>query len=180
MIILPIGAADPALIEFLSLTVGQAFGRDVRAGWAAMAPDFAYDPVRRQVHSTMLIDRIEAMPHAGDPKVLGVTEADLFIPIFTFVFGEARLGGRAAVMSVARLRESHYGRDDDPRVLYRRAEKEALHELGHTFGLVHCLDYGCVMHFANTVEDVDIKGDGFCAKCERRLATRLNPRRSPG
>jgi len=169
IIILPIGAVDPALIEFLSLTVGQAFAREVRLGRAAMAPDFAYDAVRRQVHSTLLIDRIESMPRAGDPKILGVTEADLFIPIFTFVFGEARLGGRAAVMSVARLRETHYGREEDRRVLYRRAEKEALHELGHTFGLVHCLDFACVMHFANSVEEVDIKGPSFCARCERRL-----------
>ena len=169
IIILPIGAVETALIEYLTLTLGRSVGREVRAASSAMAPDFAYDVVRRQVNSTMLIERLELEPLAGEPKILGVTEADLFVPIFTFVFGEARLGGRAAVMSAARLRESYYGREDDRALLYRRAEKEALHELGHLVGLVHCLDFSCVMHFANSVEEVDIKGDRFCRKCERRL-----------
>ena len=169
IIILPIGAVDAALIEYLSLTLGRTTGRRLRASASAMAPDFAYDPVRRQVNSTMLIERLESEPLAGEPRILGVTEADLFVPIFTFVFGEARLGGRAAVMSAARLRENHYGREDDRALLYRRAEKEALHELGHLAGLVHCLDFACVMHFSNSVEEVDIKGDRYCRKCQKRL-----------
>jgi archaemetzincin len=169
IIILPIGAVDAALIEYLTLTLGRPLRRAIRAAAGALAPDFAYDPVRRQVNSTMLLERIEAEPLPGEPKVLGITEADLFVPIFSFVFGEARLGGRAAVISAARLRETYHGRAEDRALLYRRAEKEALHELGHVVGLVHCLDFGCVMHFSNSVEEVDIKGDRFCTKCERRM-----------
>jgi archaemetzincin len=170
IVLQPIGAVDPALLAFLALSAEEAFRRPARAMVEAMAPDFAYDAVRRQYHSTQLIERLEQHIIAGERKILGVTEADLFIPIFTFVFGEARLSGRVAVMSVARLRPEFYGRPEDRRLLYQRAEKEALHELGHVHGLVHCPDFACVMHFANGVEEVDVKSDRFCARCARQLS----------
>jgi archaemetzincin len=169
VLILPIGAVDAALLDYLAFAAGDALGRPARASREALAPDFAYDPVRRQVHSTRLIERLERDAPAGDDRLLGVTEADLFIPIFTFVFGEARLGGRAAVMSTARLRDEFHGRPAERRLLFRRAEKEALHELGHVFGLVHCPDFACVMHFSSGIEEVDLKGDRFCASCASRL-----------
>jgi archaemetzincin len=169
IVLQPIGAVDSALLAYVVLSVEEAFGRPARVVVEALAPDFAYDAVRRQYHSTQLIERLEQGVVAGEPKILGVTEADLFIPIFTFVFGEARLSGRVAVMSVARLRPEFYGRPADRRLLYQRAEKEALHELGHVQGLVHCGDFACVMHFANGVEEIDVKSDRFCARCAKQL-----------
>jgi archaemetzincin len=89
----------------------------------------------------------------------------LFIPIFTFVFGEAQLGGRAALVSVRRLRQEFYGLAPDKAMLYARAEKEVLHELGHTLGLVHCRSFECVMRFSNSIEEVDLKSSDFCESC---------------
>jgi archaemetzincin len=169
LVLQPIGAVDPALLAYLALSAEEAFGRPARVMVEAMPPDFAYDAVRRQYHSTQLIERLEQRIVTGEPKILGVTEADLFIPIFTFVFGEARLSGRVAVMSVARLRPEFYGRPADRRLLYQRAEKEALHELGHVLGLVHCPDFACVMHFAKGVEEVDVKSERFCARCAGQI-----------
>lgn len=165
MLLAAVGPADAALLEYLRLIVGEVLGKKARRLPSPIPSDFAYDPLRRQHYSTRLLERLQEAAEGAGSKILGVTEHDLMIPILTFVFGEAQLGGRSAVISLARLRPSFYGLPDDPDLLYRRAEKEALHELGHTFGLVHCPDYGCVMHFSNTVEEVDLKGDRYCPRC---------------
>ncbi len=125
------------------------------------------DPSRQQFNSRLLLQRLAEFPD-GD-WVLGVTEIDLFLPIFTFVLGEAQLKGRAAVISSFRLREELYGltRNDD--LVRERLAKEASHELGHCHGLVHCRDSRCVMFSATTVEDVDLRGAGFCPICRQQL-----------
>lgn len=139
-----------------------------------LSPDFAYDPIRKQTHSTMLLEALAARVRDTGDRVLGVTEADLFIPILTFVFGEAQLGGPAAVISIARLKPAYDGSEEDQGLLYHRSEKEVLHELGHTLGLIHCPRYECVMHFSNSVEEVDLKGDRFCDPCSAQAG--LPPR----
>lgn len=96
------------------------------------------------------------MPGKGE-AVLGITEHGLFIPILTFVFGEAVLGGQAAVVFTHRLRWERYGLPSYRKTLLERMEKEVLHELGYILGLVHCRDPFCLMHFSNSVEEVDLK-----------------------
>lgn len=169
MLLVPVGAADAALLEYLAMVIGDTLRCGTRVEARPMSPDFAYDPVRRQVHSTLLLSALAEQFGDGGTKVLGVAEPDLFIPILTFVFGEAQLGGAASVISVARLRQPYYGLADDTALFYHRAEKEALHELGHTLGLIHCPLYECVMHFSNAIEEVDLKGDRFCAACAAKV-----------
>jgi len=94
---------------------------------------------------------------------------DLFAPGLNFVFGQAAVGGRICVVSLARLRPSFYGEEDDEDLLRLRAIKESVHELGHTFGLEHCPHRECVMHFSNCLEDTDIKGVFPCPSCRRVL-----------
>ena len=98
-------------------------------------------------------------------KLLAVTEHDLFIPVLTFVFGQAQLGGRVGVVSFARLRQEFYGLAPNREVFLERAHKEALHETGHLFGLVHCAERTCAMSLATTVRQIDLKDDAFCAAC---------------
>jgi archaemetzincin len=169
VVLVPVGAADAALLEYLALMIGETLRCRTRLAPRPLSPDFAYDPVRRQHHSTALLSTLAETYRDGDSKILGVAEPDLFIPILTFVFGEAQLGGVASVISVARLKQSYYGLPDDPEIYYHRAEKESLHELGHTFGLIHCARYDCVMHFSNGIEEVDLKGDRFCPSCAERI-----------
>jgi archaemetzincin len=88
----------------------------------------------------------------------------------TYVFGEAQVGGTAAVVSLARLRQEHYGLTPDRTLLLERLRKESLHELGHTFGLVHCHSRDCVMYLSNTVVDVDTRGRDFCRGCQTVVA----------
>jgi archaemetzincin len=129
----------------------------------------ALNPARRQYHSgTILAALLEKAP-SPDGKVIGVTEVDLFIPVLTFVFGEAQLDGRAAVASMYRLQNSFYGLPKDEDLAFERFEKEAVHELGHTFNLRHCENYSCVMHSSTYVEDIDLKNSTFCRECFRQI-----------
>ncbi len=102
-------------------------------------------------------------------RLLGITAFDLYIPILTFVFGEAQLGGSGAVVSYHRLQQEFYGLPPDPDLLANRLLIEAVHELGHTLRLTHCHDYQCAMAPSHAVEWIDIKDSGFCEDCLSRV-----------
>lgn len=170
-----IGAVDRELLEFLLLTVPERFEAESVEVRANLNFQATYNATRRQYHSTELLAQLrEIAPDDGDKggKILGVTDLDLFIPIFTFVFGEAQVTGSAALMSTHRLHQQFYGLPGDGQLLFARAEKEAIHELGHAFGLAHCRGFDCVMRFSNSVEEVDLKPCNFCQLCMARLRGR--------
>lgn len=135
--------------------------------------DFALDARRGQYHSTRIIEKVLDIDPPDGGKRLALVEHDLFIPILTFVFGEAQLGGSGAVVSSARLRNEFHGRPADPIALRERLLKELVHELGHTFGLRHCAAADCVMFSSHDLEDTDAKEHRFCSVClDRFLASR--------
>jgi archaemetzincin len=101
--------------------------------------------------------------------VLGLTAVDLYIPILTFVFGEAQMGGPCALVSLHRLRQDFYGLPPDPEVLSERLLKESIHEIGHTLNLVHCEDYDCVMSPSHAVEWIDLKQSRLCENCRAKV-----------
>jgi archaemetzincin len=129
-----------------------------------------YSDERNQYHSTLVLSKILMNIPNDAEKIIGVTHVDIFIPILTYLFGEAQLGGKGAIVSTYRLRNEFYGLPSDDILLYHRTLKEILHELGHTLGLVHCQDYECVMHFSTYVEDIDLKKPQFCSVCKKILA----------
>ena len=135
--------------------------------------EFAFDANRRQYGSIPLLDMLLRRCPRDAAKVLAVTERDLFIPVLTFVFGQAQLGGRVGVVSFARLRQEFYGLAANREIFLERAYKEALHETGHLFGLVHCAERKCAMSLATAVRQIDLKEDAFCAACAR--AVRRHP-----
>jgi archaemetzincin len=159
-------APDGRMLEHVALHLSRSFGRPAVRFESPERPRHAFDPRRKQHLSGVILKwLLEAGPGAG--KVLGVTDRDLFIPILTYVFGEAQLGGGAAVVSTARLME-----DVDlvgPKLLVERLAKEAVHEVGHAFGLVHCPDPRCVMSRSSAVHDVDEKSPDLCAECRQRI-----------
>ncbi len=126
----------------------------------------AYDPSRGQHNSTAILQILAPLTETNLDRVLGVTTADLFIPIFTYLFGEAQLDGPAAVVSGRRLQNQFYGLAPEAALYYERLLKECLHELGHTFGLRHCNNPGCVMLKSTYVENIDLKSINFCSTCE--------------
>lgn len=160
------GEGDRDLMEHVRVHLARAFDREATLWTAPERPGHGYDPRRKQ-HASGAILRwlLERGPRGG--KLLGVTDRDLFIPILTYVFGEAQLGGTAAVVSTARLAEDVelFGR----RLLLERIAKEAVHEIGHAFGLVHCATPGCVMSRSPAVREVDEKSADPCEECRERL-----------
>ncbi len=142
-------------------------------------PSECLDPRRGQHSSTKILRWILAAVPPGAAKVLGITDVDLFIPVLTFVFGEAQVGGPAAVVSTARLCLTYDEEPAPPVLVEARLLKECLHELGHTFGLIHCADVTCVMSRSNSVLDVDQKRAGFCRDCRQRLRALTEERDGP-
>ena len=125
-----------------------------------------YDFDRSQYNSTEIIKQLLQMYSKSSDKVLAVIDDDLYIPVLTFVFGEAQLDGLAAVVSYHRLQNEQYGLPPNPELLSERLLKESLHELGHTYGLIHCGNQICAMHISTSVEEVDMKGSTFCNNCK--------------
>jgi archaemetzincin len=157
--------AESSLLVRLRARLEQTFTCEVVARTPRFDPEASFDSSRGQYNSTGLLESLLDEPSAAGSRILGVASVDLFIPILTFVFGEAQLGGRAAVVSTYRLDNAHYGLPDNEALLLERLAKEANHELGHTHGLIHCADTTCVMHSSTYVEDIDVKSARFCSAC---------------
>ncbi|MEA3287055.1 MAG: hypothetical protein U9Q77_06735 [Candidatus Marinimicrobia bacterium] len=128
-----------------------------------------FDPVRSQYNANEIIKSLVPPSEEGD-KIVGVTDLDLFIPVLSYIFGQAYLGGSAALISGHRLENSRYGMPNDSQIFADRLLKCVLHELGHTMGLIHCLKPGCVMVSTTYVEEMDQKSDRFCGKCLSELS----------
>ena len=162
---------DPGILRWLGNEMSDCFLSAVRGMPSIPVPPESYEAGRNQYYSTKILKEMLKQVPEDAFKLLGVTDKDLCIPILTYVFGEAQLGGTAAVVSLARLRQEHYGAEPDRTLLLSRLRKESLHELGHTFGLIHCPSRDCVMYLSNTVVDVDLKGQTFCRACRMVVAS---------
>ncbi len=165
--LLAIGVVERPLMETVRESLAREFGMRCSIDPEVIDPAFSYYPQRNQYHSTQLVERLQQL--GREQRLLGVTAVDLFIPILTFVFGEAQLGGACAVVSYHRLDQAFYGLPADHALLVERLVKEAIHEIGHTFGLRHCEDYECVMAPSHSVEWLDVKGASLCGGCRHSL-----------
>ena len=133
-------------------------------------PGFALHLERQQYHSSEILFSMQRHVTSSTWRLLGVTQLDLYIPILTFVFGEAQLGGKSAVVSYHRLQQEFYGLPPDLDLLANRLLVESVHELGHTLRLTHCHDHQCAMAPSHAVEWIDIKDSGFCEDCVARVS----------
>ena len=151
----------------MAVSLGQAFGFSCKLAPDLLNPDGAFDEGRNQYHSTRILEQLNQFSLEEDSRVLGITGLDLYVPVLTFVFGEAQLTGRCAVVSCHRLRDEFYGLPSRPDLLEERLVKEAMHELGHTYGLRHCENWECVMASTHSVERLDLKKAEFCPACRK-------------
>ena len=174
--IVTVGRADPGLVDAAAVALTRELGVPCRVAPNALDPAFAFHPERNQYHSTMLLEALAKSGHdevarAGDELTVGIAGVDLYIPILTFVFGEAKMGAGRALVSYQRLQQEFYGLPRDSALAAARMAKEAVHEAGHALGLTHCDDYQCVMAASHSVEWLDLKGTAFCAECRATLSS---------
>ncbi len=165
--VVPIGEIERGMLDVVRTALAREYRTQCALEPRAIDPGFAYYPDRDQYHSTVLVEHLTKV-ETGGARLMGVAGVDLFIPILTFVFGEAQLGGSCAVVSYHRLSQPFYGLPPDEALLKDRLAKEAVHEMGHTFGLTHCDDYDCVMAASHAVEWLDVKGGSLCPDCRDR------------
>ncbi len=150
-----------AVIEEFQCTV------NIRDGHIDLSEYF--DAARRQYDGNALIKVVQSLSFPDSDKTLALFNVDLFVPILTFIFGQAFLGGNAAIVSIYRLNNERYGMPANNQLLLERLIKEVIHELGHTLGLIHCKEPLCVMRSSTYVEDIDQKSRHLCLKCRAEL-----------
>ena len=134
-----------------------------------------YDPGRRQYNANELLKKVDEQYGKDESKTIGIFNVDIFITIFTYIFGQAFLNGRTGIVSGYRLSNERYGIEPDPELFRERFTKEIINELGHTFGLIHCLTPDCVMRSGTYVEDIDQKNAGLCPRCQDLLLSPEDP-----
>jgi len=163
--LLPIGNVDDGLLKDLRPAVEEILGVPCKVLPVRLDPEFAFHGERQQYHSSEILRRMQNFLTTDSWRMLGIGMVDLYIPILTFVFGEAQMGGPCAVLSTHRLRQEFYGLPPDRELLRERLLKEAVHEVGHTLNLTHCGDYRCVMASSHAVEWIDLKDSALCGMC---------------
>ncbi len=168
--LLPLGSIPQQVLSDLATGISAGYHLPCELLAAEPNPAFAYNVTRQQYSSTEILAAVARRSTPNDGRLLAVTPVDLYIPILTFVFGEAQLHGNAAVVSYHRLRQEFYGLPTDERILSERLLKESIHELGHTLTLPHCDDYECVMAPSHAVEWIDLKTHRFCTTCSTNVS----------
>ncbi|HEX3013323.1 MAG TPA: archaemetzincin family Zn-dependent metalloprotease, partial [Methanobacterium sp.] len=152
------------LLRMLEKPLEEIFGIECRVSKDILEiPERSYNPSRDQYRSTEILYFMMNSLKTDSNHVIGVTNVDLYAPRLNFVLGEAEYPGNFAIISLNRLKSPN------KKLFLKRVLTEAVHELGHTFGLSHCRNHLCVMHFSNSVLETDIKGPGFCSDCLSKL-----------
>jgi archaemetzincin len=176
--LLPVAGVPAADLDAIEAFVAAYFACETRCLPSLEAPAGAWDARRDQHDATALMRAALPLLPPGATRLLVVTAHDIFIPMLTFIFGQAQVNGPAAILSLARLRQEFHGLPADRGLYVERVLKEVLHELGHTFGLVHCADRACAMSLSINVTNIDVKRGELCDACAGELAQRLRAQRN--
>lgn len=169
VVLISFGYFEKGLLEKVVADVGNQFLLPVMIKDGHLDLSEFYNPTRNQYDANQLLKEIESRFASDETKTLGIFNVDLFIPILTFIFGQAFLNGRTGIASMYRLSNERYGMRKDDELLIARFRKEIIHELGHCFGLIHCQNPTCVMRSSTYVEDIDQKDHQLCSKCRMEM-----------
>lgn len=170
--IVPVNAFDPAFLDRLARCLEERFLYTIDVERALAVSRSAVNSQRGQMFLSTLTSKI-ARAHPGeDALLLALTEFDLYKTGHRFLFGDADEQQRIAVVSLHRLRAEFYGEDQDENLLFQRALKECVHELGHAIGLKHCYNARCAMYYSNSIFESDNKMPHFCETCDKRSRAR--------
>ncbi len=159
----PVGNVSAIAAKVVAAHITSVFGFSADILPYLDNPLYAFDKKRSQYDAGKMINTVEKSDDKQYEKLICVCDLDLFVPIFTHVFGEARQGGFCAIVSIFMLYTSR-AHDADPIALERLA-KISLHEAGHLFNMIHCEDSHCLMHYADTADHLDDIHMNLCRYC---------------
>lgn len=172
--LISLGAFDRNLLEETSIIIGNTFDMHTITKQIHVDLQPYFDSKRKQYDANLLLKYVNTEINDNQCKTIALVNVDLFIPILTYIFGQAYLNGNSAIASLYRLQNELYGLKRDEKLLKERLAKEITHELGHSFGLIHCHYPMCVMQSSTYVEDIDQKGITFCQNCQNEIKKRLS------
>ncbi|HEY4394223.1 MAG TPA: matrixin family metalloprotease [Polyangia bacterium] len=174
--VLPLGRELPGEdVALVREALTGLIGIETRLLPRAELPPAAYYPPRRRYRAEKLLDFLDARLPRDGARILGLTGVDISTTkgsVFDWgLLGLGRLDGAASVISELRCRRRARG----PAHARQRLAKVAVHEAGHTLGLAHCPNRGCLMEDAEgRVATCDREYD-FCARCRGLLAAAGRP-----
>lgn len=166
--IIPIGWMEDDTISAIKNFISVITDMDVRIGEKMEVPRYAYDNRRDQYRAQNILDKL-AYKHSGGDFIIGLLDVDLYKRGRDFIYGSSNLINGVSIISILRLKESFYSRDDDVKIFRKRVLTEAVHEIGHLLGLLNCRNRSCVMHEPVKIEDIDTKEYEFCGECSKTL-----------
>lgn len=171
----PFDADQRRLLDVAANLLGRFYGLPVRT-LEPLGLEVLPERARRlhptfgnpQIHSIAVLDLLKPRRPADALAVLCLTTSDLYPrDDWNFVFGQASLGERVGVWSVARLGDP--SRPEEFPTCLRRTLAVALHETGHMFGIPHCTAYECGMNGSNSLAESDRQPLPFCPECEMKV-----------
>jgi archaemetzincin len=175
--VLAVGQVAPEILETVAQGLARTFPDTICSVLteSLALPTAAFDKKRNQYNSTVILGDIRsfASQKTDYDRILGIVNVDVYAGDLNYVFGEAYSPGRAGLVSLWRLRPQFYGEDFNFSVFSARTLREALHEVGHTLGLVHCPRSFCTMHFSDSIFEVDKKQSLFCDQCYLNAAVAI-------
>ena len=169
LLLAPFDTISTDVLQQVGEDLGSELGLDYRIMPEQPLPAAAFHADRNQYLAPLFLNTMLEKYGEENARVLGIVDHDLYVPELNFVFGQADLVNKVAIISLTRLRPEWYGMESDEELFRRRILTEAVHELGHTYGLKHCKNRECVMFFSNSLADTDRKGYRFCGTCLNKL-----------
>lgn len=171
--VVPLGEVPEIALKVIAAHISGYYKLSVQILPPLGHPDYAFHERRFQYDAGIILKAFESIGFEDYEKVIGVLNLDLFVPIFTYVFGEAKQGGKFALVSLFRLDKNPDGHPSPSSLIFERTAKVALHELGHLFNLFHCREKNCLMHFSGGIQDLDETPMYLCRYCSTYLKDRL-------
>jgi archaemetzincin len=167
--VVPLGEVPKLAVEVIAANITAYYKLPADILPMLPIPESAFDEARLKYNAGILINKLDAIDFDGYSKIVAVISRDMFIPIFNYVYGQAVQGGSLALVSLFRLDRNADGSIPSASLVFERAAKLALHELGHLFDLFHCNETKCIMHFSGVIEDLNKIPFYLCRDCARRL-----------